>query len=78
MADTQLLLYIHRGKLQTESVGMWDATKRANALQGCCATIVYRILPGDSSVHEWRNSTYWTTNYSVPVPEEIKLAAMLV
>lgn len=76
--DSQLLLYMHRGRVQTEVVGMWDASRRATTLRGCCAAIIYRFVPDNGEIHEWVYDAYWTANYSVPVPEEIRLAAMLV
>lgn len=74
--ETHTLLYMHRNKLNTEIVGIWDATRRAEALQGCCATTLYRITP-DKQLHAYIGHV-WTSRLPANVPDEIKLAAMLV
>jgi lysozyme family protein len=74
MAHT--LLYMHCKKLNFEVVGIWEATQRAVTLQGCCNTKIYRITP-DNQIHVYVDN-YWSARLPKDMPEEIKLAAMLV
>ena len=76
MEEMHTLLYMHRNKLNMEPVGIWKATKRAAQLRGCCATVIYRITP-DKQLHAYIDNI-WTSRLPSDVPNEIKLAAMLV
>jgi hypothetical protein len=74
MPDTRTLLYLFRGKLETETVERFGATQRARVLQGCTASVVY-LLAVDGSLKTYTGA-FWSTVFDAP--EEIKLAAMLV
>lgn len=76
MADMHTLLYMHRNKLNMEPVGIWESTRRATRLRGCCATTIYRITP-DNQLHAYIDNI-WTGRLPADMPDEIKLAAMLV
>jgi hypothetical protein len=72
--DTRILLYLFRGKVETEVVERFGATQRARILHNCTASVVYLI----SGKGELKSNTghYWET--VTDAPDEIKLAAMLV
>jgi hypothetical protein len=76
MEETHTLLYMHRNKLNIEPVGIWQSTRRATTLRGCCATTIYRIT-SDNQLHAYIDNI-WTSRLPKDVPEEIKLAAMIV
>jgi hypothetical protein len=68
------LLYVFRGKVETEVVLRWDATTRAIQLRGCTRATIYATETGNDLVEYGPN--YWVK--AVNPPNEIKLAAMLV
>lgn len=74
MSDMRTLLYMFRGKLETEQINRWKAPSRAAQLQGCTGSVVYLLdVHGNLLEHGFE---YWVV--AKDVPEEIKLAAMLV
>ena len=68
------LLYLFKGKLEIEDVPWYEGYHRMRAIQGCTQADVYRLAP-DGTLCEYFGN-YWRTAKNVP--EEIKLAAMLL
>ena len=70
-----LLLYMFRGRLETEEVDWFEATSRAEQLIGVTRAQMYRVFEVNQKIHTY-NGNYWVV--AEKVPAEIKLAAMLV
>lgn len=68
------LLYLFRGRLEIEDVSWYEASLRMRAIQGCTRADVYRLDP-DGTLCEYYGN-YW--RIAKNVPDEIKLAAMLL
>ena len=77
MEEMRTLLYIFRGKLEAEQVGRWKVLERMKQLQGCTATLIYQI-DTDGKLYHLGPHGFRSLSDMKTVPEEIKLAAMLV
>ena len=69
------LFWLFRGKLEMEKVEWFNASSRRRQLEGCTQVTVYKFdtVNGEFCVYlanSWRKTT--------EVPDEIKLAAMLL
>lgn len=70
-----ILIWMHRGKVETESVLWYEGAQRARQLQGCTATTIYRISAILKQLQIYTGDHWATTK---DAPDEIKLAAMLL
>lgn len=78
MSEYRTLLYMFRGKLEMEQVDRWKARDRMKQLLGATATLIYQLEP-DGRLYAFEgNKDYRTEVNLVNIPEEIRLAAMLV
>lgn len=74
MADNRTLLYMFRGKVETEEVNRWNITNRAIVLINCTRATMYMV---DQGGHLLEYGPHYWLNAKNP-PNEIKLAALLV
>lgn len=78
MSEYRTLLYMFRGNLEMEQVDRWKARDRMKQLLGATATLIYQLEP-DGRLYAFEgNNDYRTEVNLVNIPEEIRLAAMLV
>lgn len=78
MSEYRTLLYMFRGKPEMEQVDRWKARDRMKQLLGATATLIYQLEP-DGRLYAFEgNKDYRTEVNLVNIPEEIRLAAMLV
>ena len=69
-----VLIWIFRGKVETETVDWFNSSSRMRQITGCTRANVYRLDFSGELCEYFGN--YWRTAKNVP--EEIKLAAMLL
>lgn len=74
MADNRRLFYIFRGKVETEEIDRWECSTRAKEIHGCTLSTLFMQEP-DGKFYSY-NFSFWKEAESVP--DEIKLAAMLL
>lgn len=78
MSEYRTLLYMFRGKPEMEQVDRWKARDRMKQLLGATATLIYQLEP-DGRLYAFEgNNDYRSEVNLVDIPEEIRLAAMLV
>lgn len=78
MSEYRTLLYMFHGKLETEQADRWKARDRMKQLLGATATLIYQLEP-DGRLYAFEgNNDYRSEVNLVNIPEEIRLAAMLV
>jgi hypothetical protein len=74
--DDRVIAYIFRGKLETEVVNRWKARERMTQLNNCTLAEIYFFDP-DGEIYVMHHSREYRKK-AKSVPEEIKLAAMLL
>ena len=74
-SDNVVLIWLYRGRIETETTVWYQGTVRAKQLQAIMATTVYRVSPILKELQSY-NGINWAG--AKKVPDQIKLAAMLL
>lgn len=76
MSDNRMIAYIFRGKLEIEVVNRWKARERMITINNCMCVEIYFFEP-DGQIYIMHSSMEYRVK-AENVPDEIKLAAMLL